>query len=224
VKIAIDSFFIDYYDHWFDRRDEADEVWKRHGNLPPYRREALQMMRDKGINTVPFGYASDLRVHYGPDTKVVYYYDETGHATDGKILTLLRWIPYDDSFCSIYVDSGFSPPLSYRVLHIGEKVVVWSMVSDHNWLSNGGTDINIKLVGDKSVTARMLPLQRSFNYPLYAIDFVPNAMGHNFAVDFNICPGLSKTPVEDIITPRECAEAIMSYAQKYDFNGRERAS
>jgi hypothetical protein len=84
------------------------------------------------------------------------------------------------------------------------------MTSDHEWMSNTGTDIDIKMgvVGGYA---------RTFNYPLYAIDFVAD-----YAVDLNRCPGLSHTGVDDILSPRECAELIIDYAQRFDFEGNPR--
>ena len=87
-----------------------------------------------------------------------------------------------------------------RFLQIGDQHFWLRYESDDDWRSNCG-DCEIALVaGPKK------GYHKSIHEPLFAIDFV--ICGKQYAIDFNVCPGVSGTGVEREIGPRGCAEAI----------------
>lgn len=236
MKIALQSFFIDYYDHWFDRRDEADEVWERRGDLPPYKQQAFQLMKWKGLNVPRHARADHLRdvTFKGEDPYVVAYYDPKLHATLGKRKLRLSNVKGEGTLCSEFIDTGTFYPTSTRIIHIGNHVIEFTMTSNHWWLSNRG-DVEMELVrhGESktydSNTWKWTPEPRAnwdvrhFRWPIYAIDYVDRKDGKRFAVDLNRCPEVRKTPVEDVFSPQACAYAIMDYFQTYNAEGKKRA-
>lgn len=204
-SIALQSFFIDYYDHWFASRHEPNVVfWERRGDLPPDKIDQFRMLNRAGVATPDHGTAQDLRRRWPEDQEVVAYYDPTGHATLGKYKVALKHVYYPNMYCSAFIATD-GPPTHTRIVHIGRRSVEFTMTSDHEWMSNTGRDISMDLV-------RVDGHERHFDWPLYAVDYVTG-----LAVDLNRCPGLSRTPVEEVISARECAEAIIEYAQDHDF-------
>ena len=205
-KVALQSFFIDYYDHWFDSRHEPGViVWERRGDLPPWKEDQFRMMNAVGLETPHHGTASELLEYLDDDTEVVAYYDPRGHATQGKYRTELGRVYYPEMYCSTFIKTE-GPPTHTRIVHIGDRSVEFTMTSDHEWMSNTGHDISMAFV-----SADCHP--RHFEWPIYAVDYVDG-----LAVDLNRCPGLSNTPVEDVLTPKECADAIIEWAQVFSFD------
>lgn len=209
MKVWINSFFIDYYDHWFDSRSDPEAIeWKRFGNMRPYKDEAFRLMQSAGINTPRFGTAKEFKQDFEPEKLVVKYWDTSGHATYGKDLVYLGWIKEDDMFVSEFIETD-GPPTSTRILHVGELSYEFVMYSDHEWMSNTGTEIEMELV-------KIGGHERHFGYPLYAIDYVLD-----YALDLNLCPGLGHTPIEDVLTAKDCADTIKSWFEIYDAHGQE---
>lgn len=190
-SIAIKSFYVDYYDHTFESQYYADVIWERVSDRPPFKIESFRLLEEAGYKVPVHGTKETLlRAGLHPKTKVVAYYDPKGHCTEGKYLTTLDDVWYDNMYCSQYIIT--QRPEHTRVAYIGNKEAAYKMWSNDEWRSNTGTEIEMESC---KVPQEM---ERSLLYPIHAIDFVDG-----YAVDLNFSPGLGKTPIQDAIPSSE---------------------
>lgn len=211
MKVVLNSDFIDYYDHWFDRvyTPEVHLTFQRKSIGFTPRLELLDYMSSELGLTVPeFGtvreVASRVRL-FDSNIFLVVYTDDMKHRGDGKekvsLKSALKRFP--NKPCSLYIPPD-EKSKSYRLLSIGKNTTyMLSYQSTHAWKSNVG-DVEVKIVDG------VVPLVSSRHYPLFAIDFVVSG-GVPYAVDFNSAPGIGGTPIEDVITGEEIVKEIKTW-------------
>ncbi|MBF7084413.1 hypothetical protein IT084_15780 [Desulfallas sp. Bu1-1] len=209
-KIKLVSDFWDYYDHWFDGSD-AEIVFERRSTGGMDRLQMLEYLKSLGLRVPAFGRVRDLYDRerqvwqgYVDITSVVVYLDERAHRGEGKVLLSLRdaMEQYPDHLATEYIPalpSGHG--LTWRYLQVGDKIFWLKCTSHSDWRSNCG-DVEIKVLSREKDS-----YNDKIRHPLYAVDFVP-AGNRLYAVDFNVAPGIKGTGVEELLPPREAAEAI----------------
>jgi len=161
-------------------------------------------MEEAGYKVPPHGTKRNM-LNYGfsPKTKVVAYYDPKGHCTEGKYLTTLEDMWYDDMYCSKYIETD--RPEHTRVAYIGTKEAAYTMWSNSEWMSNTGTEIEMEALNN--VPKKMT---RKINYPIHAIDFVDG-----YAIDLNFSPGLGKTPIQEAIPAAYVYELFQEWVYRH---------
>jgi hypothetical protein len=201
VRLILRSDFRDYYDHWFDSHllyDGKAQVFERLSTGGMTRGEMLASMREHGLTVPAFGKPADLR-----SEKVVVYLDDHSHRGERKRVMdrgkaqLLYW----NNLACEYLPG---PPDSFRSLWIGRRSFALYYRSDDEWRSNVG-DVKIRMCYEQ--LPEPAPL---YDYPLWAIDFI-YCEGEFYAVDLNIAPGLTGTPVEQLLKPGEVVELIKDW-------------
>lgn len=219
--VRLVSDFWDYYDHWFDGPN-AEMVFYRRSSGGMSRHEILKYLQSLGLRVPIFGRVCDvyerLQEKYDHSSNfllfvdVVIYLDETAHRGEGKIKIPLRdaVVQYPDHLAAEYIPalpSGLG--LSWRYLQLGDKVFWLEYASWNDWRSNCG-DVSIKVLSRE----RDGYCER-INYPLFAIDFIPAYGLGLFAVDFNVTPQVKGTGIENLLAPRDAAEAIKKAILKF---------
>lgn len=212
-KIKLKSDFRDYYDHWFDN---DGRIFERYSTGGFNRREMLVYLKSLGIQTPLFGTVTELySAIVSPDrgnkrvlheiaaaNEAVVYLDPMAHRGEGKVkLSLAEAIEqYPGHFATEFIPRLHGKTRSFRHLQVGHFGFYLIYTSDDKWRSNCGSQIDIE------VLMELVGYHPKIQAPLFAIDFV--AGDKMYAVDFNISPQVRQTGVEDILTPREAAEAI----------------
>lgn len=211
MKVVLNSDFIDYYDHWFDRiyTPEVHLTFNRKSIGVTPRLELLDYMSSElGLAVPEFGtvkeVANRLRL-FDSATYLVVYTDDMKHRGDGKekvsLKSALKRFP--NKPCSLYLPPD-EKSKSYRLLSIGRNTTyLMSYQSTHSWKSNVG-EVGVKMVDG------VVPLVSSPHYPLFSIDFVVSN-GIPYAVDFNSAPGIGGTPVEEVLEGQEIVKEIKTW-------------
>lgn len=215
-KVILKTDFRERYDHWFDVMDANTRDYKifhRLTNGGPNRFEAFNMMKEKGINVVPYGIVRDFEgdVDLVVYDEIIFNKDgmpyqrfEPQHRGKGKhLLTKEEAVATKyDHLCTTY--QHYFRGYSERQLFIGDKSFLVSYQSD-SWQSNYNTEV-ITVISDDG-------LERCFDYPLYAIDYVRGVDGKPLALDLNVAPGI---PNDVYLThsPREVCNLIKGWVVK----------
>jgi hypothetical protein len=220
MRIALDTDYWDYYDHWFEAPHRPhDIVWARHATGGLSRRDMFAYLASLGLRTPAHGSVRDLAnkmlAGYAPDTarnlaetlELVVYTDEMAHAGEGKLkLTLTAALhEYADHLAAIYLPGNFAClGVSLRYLRVGRRQFWLRYASANDWRSNCG-EVTIEVLGEEKAAAGAE--WSAIALPLYAIDFLP-AHGGLSAVDFNTAPGLWGTGIEDRLPAQEVYREI----------------
>lgn len=220
IKVRLNSDFLDYYDAWFDL--ESDTVLDRKMVSGPNRIEMYKMLNMIGLKTPKFGMVAELYKDlgtqnggtsalkssgYGKMVELVVFTDINAHAGEGKLKMSLdearerfpghfaaQFIPTAKTFAS----------RTERLLVIGRKHYWLEYVSNDDWRSNAG-DVSINQLDVRF--SQHAGTMNEIKSPLYAIDFV--AVGsERLAIDFNTSPGISGTPIQDLMSGAQVAGAI----------------
>jgi hypothetical protein len=217
MKIALNSDFRDFYDHWFSLSEEADYTLNRTMVDGILKRDQFKLLEQLGFNTPLHGTPDVLEKQLAEEkTHVVLYCDELAHAGEGKFLYLgnkdfAKYKKYSYSSVHIKADKRNQ---SIRLLFIGYRKFILRYSSDHFWMSNEGK-VNIELIDE--VRPRNLTDKWAFTkkWPLLAIDSViEKYTGKEFAIDFNSAPGLSGTPIEEMFSGLEIYQMIEEFVEK----------
>lgn len=134
---------------------------------------------------------------------VVVYLDEAAHRSEGKILVTEKEAleKYPDHLGAEYICVGLG--WTWRYLQVGDKRFWLEYRSNDSWRSNYG-DVKIEVLSQEKDG-----FHPRFEYPLFAVDFIPDIPGEGFvACDFNIAPEIRGTGVENILPAKEAADAI----------------
>lgn len=223
MKIKLNSDFIDCYDHWFD--PDGELVLNRRMDQGPNRIEMYKMLNAIGLKTPKFGMVADLykdlagqwggkdamkQAEYDKLIEMVVYTDISAHAGEGKIKCSLEEArdKYPGHFAAQHIPntSKMYASRTERLLMIGCKQLWLEYISKDDWRSNCG-DVQIVELGVGNVHDIAHLAINELQIPLYAIDFV--IVGNErLAIDFNVSPGVKKTPAEGMMTGKEMAYAI----------------
>lgn len=223
MKISLKSDFYDYYDHWFERCNNADFELIRNSRSKISKQDQFKILRSCDFNAIGIGLYR--KVQYGfidnsretttpPDVNVVVYTDEYAHAGEGKILISFQEATkkYHNHLFSLAVDTkGINKSTSKRYLSVGDYKIWLEYKSDHEWMSNCG-DVEITILSADKTPSNTLPMD--FYRPLYAIDFVEDLNGCLIAIDYNESPAINGTGLENIYKPREIYELILEWFKK----------
>lgn len=209
IKLSLKSDFRDYYDVWFDREDETNNIFERYSNSGMNRLEMFQYLSWKKLDVVKNGYVYELYEEnkvLNNIEKVVVYHDINAHRSEGKELMTLEdaYEKYPDSLCSKYIQSFGT---SYRWLQIGMWGFFLKYKNQDDWRNNVGNNVDIKLL---SMDIRDKYDKRYIKHPLYAVDFVLDKNAF-WAIDFNIAPRVKGTGVEKILSGRQVVETIKDW-------------
>ena len=210
TRLALSSDFNDYYDHALDEYRGIGPKWDRLSVTKRTRAQDLNLLRELGLDPPAHGPA--CRLH---SSKVVVYDSMCAHRGEGKRLEMRSDVD-EDAFCSEFIECS-GPPVSYRVLLIGDRRLFLRYESTDAWRSNMG-EVCIEFVEKGSREWRMLQLlaeslpilQAALVTPLLAVDFVlgEHSYTHFRAVDLNTAPGLSGSPVQETMKADEVATLL----------------
>ncbi|MBY0525585.1 MAG: hypothetical protein K2R98_19425 [Gemmataceae bacterium] len=202
MKLKLHSNFSDYYDYQFDL---DGEVFERMGTGGPTRREMFVVMERLGLRVPEYGRVTDLKPLWA---EVVVYLDERAHCGDGKVRLPLEQaiMQYPQALASCFLPPGGE---SIRELHIGNRCFRLRYTSVDDWRSNCGE-------GDCEVLGEVcLPAYRGkVSHALFAIDFVPCG-GKEWAVDFNIAPGMRGSGMERIMSASDVVKELKGYLSSF---------
>ncbi len=190
--------------------------------------EQFQLLDEAGLDTPLFGrvgdaefmnwWHTDVKVRELPDVRAVVYVDDLAHRGEGKRLVRIeeafnqyKGLPY-----SAFIPSTLYPEqeaISYRYLQIGDRAWWLKYHGKGSWLSNWAPEIDIKVLSESfGFWEEGERLQFFREYPLFAIDFVAwRGMERKLAIDFNSAPGISGTGIEDILSAKDCYEALATW-------------
>jgi hypothetical protein len=200
--VVLQSDFRDYYDHAFDRIDGnmPYREFRRYSTSGPGRLEMLRTLA-RHFRAPDFGTVEELasRDH----VLVVVYLDPNAHRGDGK-----RVMPIDQALqeCPHCLASQYiyrpGPAQSLRTLQVGRRRFVFHYQSSRNWRSNVGV---VEINPWKEIHS-----QSSFAaaHPLWAVDSILDYQDTEYAVDFNLAPGLAGSGVEQLLSPTEVYQLI----------------
>lgn len=196
------SDFTDCYDHWFAGTD-ARGTFSRMAGHGQHRSLDHDLLESAGFQVPPRGIHLAL---LAPGKDVVIYDDPHAHRGDGK-----RRAKVKDIHAGEYAIRWVGPEKggeSWRLLVLGRKMFLLSYKSTTDWRSNFDPEVRVysgpPFYDTKVMEVRALKL----NLPLAAIDFVADG-DTLWALDLNTAPQVKGTGVEDIIKPKEIAEAII---------------
>jgi hypothetical protein len=177
MKIALNSDFRDFYDHWFSlSSEEVDYTLNRTMVDGILKRDQFKLLEQLGFNTPLHGTPDVLEKQLAKEkTNVVLYTDELAHAGEGKYLHLGNKNFSKHKRCTyasvqIKTDEKANKGCqSIRLLFIGYRKFILRYSSDHFWMSNEGK-VNIELIDE--VRPRNLTDKWAFTkkWPLLAIE------------------------------------------------------
>jgi len=190
--------------------------------------EQFQLLTEAGLDTPLFGRVGDpefmnwwqesIKVKSLSNIKAVVYTDDLAHRGEGKQLVdpvkafrEYRGLPY-----SVFIPTTENPEeeaISYRYLQIGDRAWWLKYTGKGSWLSNYAVDTDIKVLSEVfgfwDEGERIRPFGQ---YPIFAIDFVAwQGMERRLAIDFNSAPGVQGTGIEDVLSAKNCYEAIAAW-------------
>jgi hypothetical protein len=221
MKIALNSDFRDFYDHWFSLSEEADYTLNRTMVDGILKRDQFKLLEQLGFNTPLHGTPDVLEKQLAEEkTHVVLYCDELAHAGEGKYLHLgnknfSKHKRYTYASAQIRTDRKADKGCqSTRLLFIGYRKFILCYTSNHSWMSNEGK-VSIEFIDEER--PRNLTDKWAFTkkWPILAIDYVVEKdTGKDFAIDFNSAPGLSGTPIEEMFSGLEVYQMIEEFVEK----------
>jgi hypothetical protein len=229
VQIKLRSDFRDYYDHWFARWDAPDcPSFDRWSRTAMTRLEQFELLDKANLDVPVFGRVGDAEfmewwydstnVKRLSQVKAVVYLDELAHRGEGKRLVTLdeAFSHYKDFPYSSFIPTTENPEqdaISYRYLQVGDRAWWLRYRGKGSWLSNYACETEIKVLSEVFGFWEEGERTRIFGaYPLFAIDFVTwQGMERKKAIDFNSAPGLRGTGIEDILSAKECFQAIATW-------------
>jgi len=213
IKLSLKSDFRDYYDVWFNREDETDNIFERYSNSGMNRLGMFGYLRTHGFRVVDYGYVKNF-YRLDKDMDVVVYTDINTHRGEGKELMSIKdaMDKYSECLCSKYykVCDDYDA-ISSRALQIGDKCISLIYKNNGDWRSNVGQNVDVKIIRVDNNSYNSI--FNYIDYPLFAIDFVEDLMGNFLACDFNIAPGLND--VKDVMPGKEVVELIK---KRYELN------
>jgi DNA-binding Xre family transcriptional regulator len=164
------------------------------------------MLTEMGLQTPRWSTAAYMREDYPPSTQVVVYDDVYSHRGEDKRLLPLEQVLHNP-LCSVFI-----PPktraTSIRYLRIGNSVFWLHFASDDKWRSNIGSEVKVTMHKVPEIYAQF---RDSVELPMVAIDFVESIEELLAAVDLNTAPGLSGTPIQDILSGEQVVDAIKEW-------------
>lgn len=209
MKLILNSNFFEWYDHAFDSRvyiNEPDcQILNRRNDIGPDRVAAFKLMNQNGLK-IPNYWWGDI-APCGYYDKIVLHTNLMSHCGEDK--TLLHYGVYKQMLknkqdLSKHLIVEFiepdEPGVSYRELQIGYYYFVLRYQSDC-WQSN--SDPKITLLFHENRRHR----KYQFSYPMWAIDYVYRN-NVQYALDFNVSPGISYTGIENIVTAKELVDSL----------------
>lgn len=201
------SYDYAFHGHW--RLDQP--VFVRMAETTRTREVDHSLLEDIGFKVPPRGKLCDLIPTLSPNDFLVVYWDPTKHRADGKSRTQ-AWSAYMIAGPSTYACKWMGiTGQSIRVLAVGKRIFWLLYTSKTSHWSNLNTD-EIKLVLPAASWGRnaeldVLRLQNCLKQPLVAVDLVIEN-GEAYAIDIATAPGLSGTPVLDILSAQEIHDLI----------------
>ena len=232
-RVGIVSDFIDFYDHAFYPRAEADVLWDRRSRTTMSKAEQFATLEELGFKVPEHGsvtevyqkvkekfpgFSEELFLLYAETVKVVVYLDEYAHRGEGKILTTLgdaiKEYPY--LYCSRFVESQPSVPgiehaTSYRHLQVGRKSFCLRYTGYGSWMSNHAEEVEVEFLFE-GFEARG-PLSSQVPFPVFAVDMV-QCGPWLYAVDFNTAPGIGGTGID--LSPGEIYQLVAEWFKSND--------
>lgn len=227
-KVAINSDFIDFYDHAFYPRAAADLVWDRRSRNDMSKADQFALLENLGFKVPEHGKVSDVYTKlrekfpgftskvfnlYAETIRVVVYLDEFAHAGEGKILTTLgdALREYPCLYCSRFVESepsfpGIEYATSYRHLQIGRRFFCLRYGGFGSWMSNHAKEVEVEFLFEGHEGRG--PLSSHVPYPVFAIDMVQSGPWL-YAVDFNTAPGIDGTGIP--LSPQEIYQLVAEW-------------
>ena len=221
TRIAIDSDFLDFYDHAFYSRYNADIVWERRSRTGMSKRDQFAFLEHQRLETPIHGtvtevyeeirkghfLAGDLFDKLGRGLlQVVVYLDEYAHRGLGKLRVPLELAldRYPHRYCNEFIQTTPScDSVSYRYLQVGKKSF-WLRYTGHDsWMSNHAEDVDVEYL-----CANEDRFKFAVEHPLFAIDFIQGKA--LYAIDFNTAPGL-----EDARIPLNGPQEIYDLVEKW---------
>jgi len=227
-KVAINSDFIDFYDHAFYPRAAADLVWDRRSRNQMSKADQFALLENLGFKVPEHGtvvdlynlfrekfpeFGDELFELYTATINVVVYLDPFAHRGEGKILTTLadalREHPH--LYCSRFVETAPQLPTmqcatSYRHLQIGRRSFCLRYTGFGSWMSNHAEEVEVEFLFE-GYEGRG-PLSSHVPYPVFAIDMVQSGPWL-YAVDFNTAPGIDGTGIP--LSPQEIYELVAEW-------------
>lgn len=232
MALKLVSDFVDFYDHAFSHEGEQ---FVRNSNGGPNRIDMFDAMFAAGLDVPKHGLVSDLykdaekyyenhedfvKSSINEAIRLVVYTDLTAHRGEGKLLLTLEEAnkQYPNNYASQYLKYKHSSneSESIRCQVVGDNAFWMRFESNDTWRSNCGSEIEITKMPIANVLYQGM---ENIHLPFYAIDFISPHGKHgtnNYtAIDFNVAPGLSGTPVEEQMTPKEIVRAIEDSMKKF---------
>ncbi|HEX2973352.1 MAG TPA: hypothetical protein VHP11_13540 [Tepidisphaeraceae bacterium] len=200
MKVKLDTDFLDYYDHHFDREGIP---FHRLASFNFSRPEMLRILQEEMGSLVPrHGIGKDTIISSADLGAVwVVHRDLRAHRGEGKVLCSGHGVLelYPQAFVVQYIAADSH---SFRYLQIGNRAFWLSYHSQNDWRSNVG-DVKVLCLGETKPTF-IKP-----KWSLFAIDYVVNSSeGPFYAIDLNTAPGLTGTGIEKLLPPTVAAQLI----------------
>ena len=210
TRIAIDSDYLDFYDHAFYSPYNADIVWERRCSRGMSKRKQFAFLEQQGLKTPNHGTVAEVYQKIRKDyflskglfhksarnlAAVIVYLDEYAHRGLGKLRVSIELAldQYPNKYCSEFIQTTPScDSVSYRYLQVGKKSF-WLRYTGHDsWMSNHAEDVEVECL-----CANEDKFKFGVDCPVFAIDFIPGRA--LYAIDFNTAPGFKETgiPLKD---------------------------
>lgn len=198
MKVRLESDFVDFYDAWFDKGDDA-LVLERNKNSGLNRGQMFKYLENIGCRVVRHGSCEEMKA-IGCKQLVVYT-DTTKHDGEGKVLMSSSdaVLSVPNYLCSEYQSEKVG--YSVRYLQLGEFWFKLECISHNDWRSNCGSE---KVV---NVIEKGYGLHKIIKAPIFAVDFVQSS-GGLVATDFNIAPKADVSYLNDMTKPMDIANSI----------------
>jgi len=181
-----------------------DSVKGTKPKTPEDRMAIFDFLRHNDFQTPDFGLISELlKTHDSLMYCVAYPHDGRGR--------MMRLIEagrrYPTSFASMFVGEQIAPSPLQRMVQLADRTY-WVEYHSSVWCSRLGTGWKGK------VMRYMSGWHPSINAPIFSIDSI-KYNNVTYAIDFDLIPGLYKSGLEKILSPKEIKKLILKGEQHF---------
>lgn len=204
MDVGVDHAF---HGHW----RLYQPVFERMAETTRTRKEDHDLLEEIGYRLPLRGKLEDVVSRVSPNDFLVTYWDQKKHRADGKS-RVQAWSAYMVAKPETYTCKWMGPiGQSVRILAVGKRIFWLLYTSKTSHFSNVNTD-TIDLVAPavswgRNAELDLFRLQQRLKQPLVAVDLVLEKQA-GYAIDLNVSPGLTGTPVLDILKPQEIHDLI----------------
>lgn len=205
--MVLKTDYRDVYDAFFDLEGPVFERFSRQPAGFP-KMEQFRLLATHFQQPIPrVGLVRDLADCH----ELVVYIDEFGHAGNGKerMSGAKADLLLPNKLAAEFVRTHEDPTCSRsrKVTFIGNHCIGVEILCRGDWRTNSG-DLEIEIIEHIKTKNDFLPL--------YSIDMIPDIRtGQWLSIDLNTAPGLRGLGFDELLRPREMAEAIKQWCYEH---------